>query len=169
MSPGALVLRGLRHYWRTNLAVVAGVAIAVSVLAGALLVGESVRASLRGLVDERLGRTAIAVTGQGFFRQALGEAIKKSDGFSAQFADATTLIAIEASITHEQSGREASRIQVYGIDESFFRLHGVEGVEAPTGRQALLSPGLAAELGATAGQGLLLDQTKLPGLYDVSF
>ena len=122
----------------------------MSVLAGALLVGESVRASLRGLVDERLGRTAIAVTGQGFFRQVLGDEIRKTDGFSAQFADAATLIAIEASVTHEQSGREASRIQVYGIDASFFRLHGVTGVEAPTGRQALLSPGLAAELGAAA-------------------
>ena len=98
MSPGALILRGLRYYWRTNLAVIAGVAIAVSVLAGALLVGESVRASLRGLVDERLGRTAIAVTGQGFFRQVLGDEIKAANGFSAQFSDAATLIAIEAAV-----------------------------------------------------------------------
>lgn len=160
MSPGTLILRGLRHYWRTNLAVIAGVAIAVSVLAGALLVGESVRASLRGLVDERLGRTAIAVTGQGFFRQALADDIKRADGFAVQYADATTLIAIEASVTHESSGREASRIQVYGIDESFFRLHGVGEVAPPVGRQALLSPGLAAELGAAADDGLLLRVQK---------
>jgi len=40
MTSRGLVLRGLRHYWRTNLAVIAGVAIAVAVLAGALLVGE---------------------------------------------------------------------------------------------------------------------------------
>ncbi|MBK5299487.1 MAG: ABC transporter permease [Vicinamibacteria bacterium] len=142
------------------MAVIAGVAIAVSVLAGALLVGESVRASLRGLVDERLGRTSVAVTGQGFFRQVLGDELKKSDGFSTRFADAATLIAIDASITHEPSGREASRVQVYGIDASFFRLHGVNGVEAPTGRQALLSPGLAAELGAAADDGLLLRVQK---------
>ena len=160
MSSGALILRGLRHYWRTNLAVLAGVAIAVSVLAGALLVGESVRASLRGLVDERLGRTAIAVTGQGFFRQALADDITRADGFAAQYADAAALVAIEASVTHESSGREASRIQVYGIDASFFRLHGVAGVEAPTGRQALLSPGLAAELGAVPDDGLLLRVQK---------
>ena len=160
MTSGALILRGLRHYWRTNLAVVAGVAIAVSVLAGALMVGESVRASLRGMADERLGRTAIAVTGQGFFRQALADDIRRADGFAAQYADAAALIAIEASVTHEPSGREASRIQVYGIDASFFRLHGVGGVEAPTGRQALLSPGLAAELGAAPDDGLLLRVQK---------
>ncbi len=62
MTPRALVLHSLRHFWRTHLAVVAGVAVAVAVLAGALLVGDSVRASLRGLVDERLGRTAVVVT-----------------------------------------------------------------------------------------------------------
>ena len=36
-----LLTRSLRHYWRTNLAVVLGVATAVAVLAGALLVGDS--------------------------------------------------------------------------------------------------------------------------------
>ena len=45
-----------RYYWRTNLAVVLGVATAVAVLAGALLVGDSVRGSLRDLVLQRLGR-----------------------------------------------------------------------------------------------------------------
>jgi len=147
MTSAALVLRGLKHFWRTHLAVVAGVAVAVSVLAGALLVGESVRASLRGLVDERLGRTAVAVTGPGFFRQALAGDVKKAEGFTPAFADAAAIIAIEAAVTHEPSGRQASKVNVYGVDASFFTLHGVQ-VEAPTGRQALLSPALAAELGA---------------------
>ena len=61
MRPHHLALRGLAHYWRTNLAVVLGVATAVAVLAGALVVGDSVRASLRGLVTDRLGRTDHAV------------------------------------------------------------------------------------------------------------
>ena len=55
-EPRDLVLRGLVYYWRTNLAVVLGVATAVAVLAGALLVGDSVRGSLRDLVLQRLGR-----------------------------------------------------------------------------------------------------------------
>ena len=55
VTPTALALRSLRYYWRTNLAVVAGVAVAVSVLAGALVVGASVKASLRELAVSRLG------------------------------------------------------------------------------------------------------------------
>jgi putative ABC transport system permease protein len=159
MTSGALVLRGLKHFWRTHLAVVAGVAVAVSVLAGALLVGESVRASLRGLVDERLGRTAMAVSGPGFFRQALADDVERADGFKAAFADAAAIIAIEAALTHEPSGRQASKVNVYGVDATFFALHGVD-VEAPTGRQALLSPALAAELGAASDDGLLLRVQK---------
>ena len=66
-----LVRRSLSYYWRTNLAVVLGVATAVAVLAGALLVGDSVRGSLRDLVLLRLGRADRIVVSTGFFREAL--------------------------------------------------------------------------------------------------
>ncbi len=62
MTLGTLLRRSLTHYWRTNLAVVAGVGVAVSVLAGAVLVGASVRASLRDLALQRLERLDIATS-----------------------------------------------------------------------------------------------------------
>jgi putative ABC transport system permease protein len=65
MSLNRLTLRGLTYYWRTNLAVVLGVATAVAVLAGALLVGDSVRGSLRALVLDRLGGTDHVVASAG--------------------------------------------------------------------------------------------------------
>ncbi|HEY7698071.1 MAG TPA: hypothetical protein VIE88_06615, partial [Vicinamibacteria bacterium] len=53
----SLVRNNLRYYFRTHLAVVAGVAVAVGVLTGALVVGDSVRGSLRDLFVRRLGKT----------------------------------------------------------------------------------------------------------------
>ena len=73
MSLDRLVLRSVTYHWRTNLAVVLGVAAAVSVLGGALLVGDSVRGSLRDLVLSRLGRTDDVVASAGFFRDALAK------------------------------------------------------------------------------------------------
>ena len=70
------VIRSASHHWRTNLAVVLGVGAAVSVLAGALLVGESVRASLRDLAVGRLGRTEHVVATRAFFRGGLAEDIR---------------------------------------------------------------------------------------------
>ena len=51
----SLIGASLRHYRGLHALVIGGVAVAVAVLAGALLVGSSVRASLRDLALLRLG------------------------------------------------------------------------------------------------------------------
>ena len=56
MSAVRLILRSLLFHWRTNLAVACGVAVGTAVLSGALLVGDSMRGSLRHLTLDRLGR-----------------------------------------------------------------------------------------------------------------
>ena len=71
MQTSQLLKRNLTYYWRTNLAVVLGVATAVAVLAGALLVGDSVRASLQDLFLSRLGRTEQVITSRGSFVNSL--------------------------------------------------------------------------------------------------
>ena len=115
MKSAVLRRRSLSHYWRTNLAVVGGVAIAVAVLAGALMVGVSVRASLRDMVLQRLGQTDHVVLGEGFFREEL----------SAAFGHAAPLIVAEGFVSAQESGRRASRVQVYAIDDRFWKFHGV--------------------------------------------
>ena len=71
MRTSTLLARNLAWYWRTNLAVLLGVATAAGVLGGALLVGDSVRASLRDLVLARLGNADSVVSRDGFFREEL--------------------------------------------------------------------------------------------------
>src|SRR6185503_16308815 len=66
-----LTRASLRYYAGTNALVVLGVAVAVAVLAGALLVGESVRESLRQIALARLGNVDAIVTAPTFFRTAL--------------------------------------------------------------------------------------------------
>jgi putative ABC transport system permease protein len=147
MRRAALVRRNLTYYWRTNLAVLAGVAAAVAALAGALLVGRSVRASLRELVLERLGNAGAAVTSSGFFRETLAQ----------DFPAACPLIVLSGMITHQESGRRASGVLVYGIDERFWRFHGRRPADTTlAGGQALLSAPLARELGAKPEDGILV-------------
>ena len=65
------MLRALMHHWRVHLAVVAGAAVAAAVLTGALLVGDSVRGSLRALTEARLGGVEQGLIGDRFFRSEL--------------------------------------------------------------------------------------------------
>jgi ABC-type antimicrobial peptide transport system permease subunit len=145
MRTATLLRRSLVHYWRVNLAVVAGVAVAVAVLAGALMVGVSVRSSLRALALERLGRADHAIVGSTFFR----------DELAAAFQESAPLIALEGFVADQDSGRRASRVQVYAVDERFWALHGIEMADlAPA--QAMLSEALAAELATQPGRAIIL-------------
>src|SRR5687768_7170870 len=133
MKASTLRRRSLRHYWRTNLAVIGGVAIAVAVLSGALMVGVSVRASLRDLVLQRLGNADRVIVSQGFFRDQLAGA----------FSPSVPLLVVEGFVAAQESGRRASRVQVYAVDDRFWRFHRLERVKSPEGNDALLSEGLA--------------------------
>ncbi len=150
MSLWSLAWRGLRHHRRTNLAVVAGVATAVAVLAGALLVGNSVRASLRRLALERLGRVESVVNAATLFREEL----------AASFPDAAPLLVLEGVVTAQGSGRRAMGVAVYGVDERFWKFQTVTPAPKLVNRDAAMSPALAEELGAKSGDTLLLRLEK---------
>jgi hypothetical protein len=156
MNTNRLVLRGILYYWRTNAAVVLGVATAAAVLAGALLVGESVRGSLRDLVVQRLGRTSRLVLSSGFFREALASDLQTDASFSTSFDAICPVIVMQGAVTEQASGRRRSRVQVYGIDDRFWRFHGLTGARGPDGREALLSGTVAADIGAAAGSSVLV-------------
>ena len=149
MRTSTLLARNLRWYWRTNLAVLLGVATATGVLGGAALVGVSVRASLRALVLERLGNADYLVTRNGFFREELAEGLEP----------ACPLIMLEGAATREDHARRAYRVQVYGVDQRFWKFQGWPS-PPPDGREAQLTPALARELGAKPGDVILLRVPK---------
>ena len=157
MSLLALIRRNVVHYWRTNLAVVAGVAVAVAVLAGALLVGASVRSSLRALALERLGAVDRVVTSARFVPASFGAGLLSAGSLDGQFATAAPLVAVEGFVTHQSSGRRASGVQVYGVDERFWTFHGLDAEAFALGRNAaFVSGGLAGELEAAPDDALLV-------------
>jgi ABC-type antimicrobial peptide transport system permease subunit len=150
MTSARLVLRSVSYHWRTNLAVTLGVAVAVSVLAGALLVGDSVRGSLRDIAVGRLGNADYVVSSAGFFRDALAD-----DLHTAGAGAAAPLIVASGLVTHEASGRRAAGVIVYGVNERFWRFH---GKPAPDG--VVVSPALALELGAAPRDVILVRLQK---------
>jgi putative ABC transport system permease protein len=161
MRKATLLKNNLTYFWRTNLAVVAGVAIAVAVLAGALLVGDSVRASLRDLFLARLGATEHIISSTSFFREQLADDLLAGSEFADSFSGACPIIVFEGVVTHEKSSRRGSGVQVYGVDERFWKFHGREGQRQPLeDNKIFVSAGLAEELGGAAGDTLLLTIEK---------
>ena len=105
MTVNHLIGRGLVFYWRTHAAVVVGVATAVAVLCGALLVGDSVRGSLRDLLLLQLGRTDRVVVSTGFFREALAGDLQDDASFGASFEAICPLIVAQGAVTEQATAR----------------------------------------------------------------
>ncbi len=160
MHTAQLIKRNLVYFWRTNAAVVLGVATAVAVLAGALLVGDSVRGSLSDLFLQRLGQTDHVVTSSGFFREQLADDLRNIEGFSsAGLADTVSLIELPGSVSSETSKARAGDVRVYGVDERFWSFHARQAA-APQNREVLISEALARELGTAPGDALLVQIEK---------
>jgi len=156
MNKSTLVRRSLTYFWRTNLAVIWGVATAVAVLAGALLVGESVRASLRDLFLSRLGDTDYVVSSVDFFPDQRVSDLQSQPTFSDEFAAATPIIALRGVVIHEASGRRSSGVEVYGVDDRFWSFQGLDPSVTLSGREVFLAESLANELGASPEDTILL-------------
>src|SRR5688572_4007138 len=112
MTITQLIFRSIRHYWRTNLAVVLGVATAVAVLSGALLVGDSVRGSLRALVIERLGKTEHVVLSSLFVREQLAEDIQRDPAFTA--GRIAPMILAQGFVSVQGADGRAGKVAIYG-------------------------------------------------------
>src|SRR6266704_2843972 len=146
MNFGRLLWRNLTYFWRTNLAVIAGVATGVAVLAGALLVGESVRSSLRDLVLQRLGNTDYVISADRFFRDDLAGAIASRRDFQPSFKGICPVLFARGLLINQKSGLRARNVNVYGVDPSFWRFQDMDAVPAGAGRQALIGEALAREI-----------------------
>ena len=151
-------LRGLTHFWKANLAVALGAAVASTVLTGALLAGDSVRGSLRDLTLDRLGGIDAALVSENFFREKLAADLK-----------AAPVIVARGTAVHGSTQTRASKVAIYGVDERFGSFFGenlsILGSErAPGGifPPAILNESLASELGAKEGDDVLLS-LELPG------
>ena len=158
MTLGRLVSRSMAYHWRTNIAVLLGVAVAVAVLSGALLVGDSVRGSLRDMVLQRLGQTDQAVVVSGFMTERLGDELRNDPAFKNY--GIAPLILAQGFVTVQGSGARTGKVLVYGVDERFWMFHNLM-IDAPSGREVLLSPSLAEELELKAGDSILI-RTERP-------
>lgn len=112
----ALLFRNLAYHWRGNLAVLLGVALGTAVLTGALLVGDSLRGSLRALMLDRLGWVEEAMLPGRFFRAALAE-----EWPAAKSAPALLLQGnVTARDGADKPPRRVGKVTVLGIADSFW-------------------------------------------------
>ncbi|MGD1001330.1 MAG: ABC transporter permease [Candidatus Brocadiia bacterium] len=155
LTISGLVRRNLRYYWRTNLAVALGCAIAVAALVGSLLVGDSVRGSLHDLAIERLGRVEYAVESPAFFREQLAADLLAQPQAKGAADFAVPAILAVGAVKPAEGGAVVNRVNVIGVPPEFSNI-AVEPFSPPQERRIVVNSTLAADLGISEGDAVLL-------------
>jgi ABC-type lipoprotein release transport system permease subunit len=158
MSLARLILGTLRYHWSTNLAVALAVMAAGAVLTGALLVGDSMRGSLRHLLLDQLGQIDEVLVTDRFFREQLADELTSQPAFQEFLSRAVPAVVVQGTIEKPQAGGalRAGGVGVIGCDERFWNLGSGQGPKPPGKGQIVLNAPLAAEIGARVGDEVLL-------------
>ena len=138
MSLLGILFRNLAYYRRHHLGVALGSALCSMVLIGALTVGDSVRATLSSLAEERIGKGDLAMLStDGFFKEDLAERVY--DKLPVPEAMVAPIALSRGTLTTPDGSVRVSKVQVLGVDERFWKL-APELSKTPLGEEANLRP-----------------------------
>jgi ABC-type lipoprotein release transport system permease subunit len=153
MSLRHLLLRNLLYHWRANLAVFLGVAVGTAVLTGALLVGDSLRGSLRDLALRQLGWVDHALIANRFIREDVANHLTVEKVCPA--------ILLQGSASTDTPGHRVGKVTILGVDERFWE----EPTDFPLWESArdevVLNAALASALHVRKGDSVTLHFQKV--------
>ena len=149
MTRWQLAFKGLLWHRRSYFAVTACIATTCAVICGALLVGGSVKESLRAKAMEKLGRTESALLSGKFFREALAGELDTN-------FPVVPMILLQGSVRHAKNSKLATRVNIIGFDSRFNAVHPEGALEEVGFREARINEALAGEIEAAVGHELLV-------------
>ena len=163
MTTRRLLLDSIRHYWRTHLGVILGSALAALVLTGALMVGDSVKATLRAQAEARVGKIGEALLCGERFVPWSHEVEKRPSVVARTFApgpDAAGVLMLSGTAARSDGKARANKVQIVGVDDAFWKLSPSANAVPLTANEIALNERLAAQLGVKSGDEVLLRLEK---------
>ncbi len=154
-STFGLAFASLRYHWRSNLAVAAGVTVAVMTLTGALVVGDSMRHSLRENATAHLGWVDHALVASRFLdasppQRLVHNRLEECERLAG-------ILMVTGGAVHATTRARSESIQVLGVDESFWtNTLGDGDWKNPDSRHIVLNAALADDIGANIGDDVLI-------------
>lgn len=153
-------LGSFKYFWRIHFIVALCTAVATGVLAGALIVGDSVKGSLRSLTKERLGSIQHALLADRFFPP---EVLNRQNTVSA--------ILLNGTVVAPQTQTRASRVNILGVPENFFTfwegsaIPRLNKTSAQTFNPIVINAALQRELNVNVGDTLLVNVPQAADIH----
>ena len=150
----------LKHFWQIHLTVALCTAVATGVLAGALIVGDSVRGSLRNITTERLGAIQHVLLVDHFFQPDL---LKRQNKVG--------VILLNGTVIAPQTQARASKVNVLGVTDGFFTFWGADTapnlnkIDGQPFNAIVINEALQNELNVQVGDTLLVNMPQAADIH----
>lgn len=154
-----MLARSFRFSWKTFLLVTIGAIATTAVIVGALLVGDSVRASMRSLILDRLGRIEYALLPNRFLDDSILQRMEKSNDYPQELDAPLPAILFPratAECKHADQIQRSGSILVFGYHDWIWHSQTNPLRSIPSGNEVVLNEALASELGASVGDNVTL-------------
>ena len=150
----------LKHFWQIHLTVALCTAVATGVLAGALIVGDSVRGSLRNITTERLGAIQHVLLADHFFQPDL---LKRQNKVG--------VILLNGTVVAPQTQARASKVNVLGVTDGFFAFWeedaapNLNKIDGQPFNAIVINEALQNELNVQVGDTLLVNMPQAADIH----
>jgi len=151
-----LVKRSLLFYLRGHFFLALSAATGVAVLVGALIVGDSMRGSLRAQALKRLGPVSIAVQAGRYVGEDLPERLEFPDGANITREKIAAGIMLSGGVEHATTRARSNRVSIIGIDDQWRDLFPDAASIPSSGNNAAVNQALAQQLKIEEGDDVLL-------------
>ena len=154
------LIASFKYFWQIHLTVALCTAVATGVLAGALIVGDSVRGSLRSLTTERLGTIQHALLADHFFQPSILDR-----------QNTVPTILLNGTVVAPQAQTRASKVNVIGVTEAFFTFWAgdpVPNLNKPANQPfnaIVINEALQSELNVQIGDTLLVNVAQVADIH----
>ncbi len=146
----SLILKTLVHFRGLLVPVAMGVAVATAVIVGALVVGDSMRGSLRFIAMDRIGAIESVLIAPRWFDQKLADNLTGRDVGSVH-----SLVFVQQARAEKEKYR-ASEMALFGVDNDFWNMGTIKPQREPGDEEVILNQSLADKLHATVGDSISL-------------
>jgi len=151
-----LILRSLNYYKRPALFQFLIILLLAAVITGSLLVGNSVKESLKNSSTERLGNASILISsGTRYFASDLPKRLIDSSGLSC-----VGILDLQGYCQSLGSQKGAYNVRINGINDDFFLFQGKDGIHLKPG-EAAVNKKLSDYLGLVTGDELIIRFTEI--------
>ncbi|MBN2375517.1 MAG: ABC transporter permease [Sedimentisphaerales bacterium] len=156
MKIARLIINNFRYHRRNHISVIVAAAVAAAVLTGALLVGDSVRFSLRQTALARLGQTQLALqTNNRFFHADLANDIAAESNTTA-----AAVLQLRCLTINNEKDLRCFNVNLFGVDENFWKIGNTDNPFAAARDHLVINQQLAQFLDIQPGREILLRMEK---------